>query len=169
MSKITTTINEAHELSEMERQVQAVKKSNIKEELIIKKYKKKSLISGVIFLLALVIEFFIILRLKIAIYSPITIIITLIITGVWYVFEDTYQVEIHRIESGYYKKSFGFFCQKCKSEVKIDFEDLEKYNSLPRNKQGIRVINCHNCGNHVLLYNFDDALSDYKKYLDQTK
>lgn len=144
-------------------------KPNYKEELIIKKYKKKSLVSGLIFLLALTIEFSIILGLEIDIYSSVTIIITLIITGVWYFFENTYQVEIHRIKSGYYKKSYGFICQKCKSKVEINFEDLEKYTSLPRNKQGIRVMNCHNCGNPVPFYNFDNALEDYKKYLELTK
>jgi len=144
-------------------------KPNIKEELVIKKYKKKSFISGLIFLLAIAFEFYIIVSLEIAIYSPIPIIITFIITGVWYFFEDTYQVEIHRIESGYYKKSFGFFCQKCQSEVKINFEDLEKYSLLPRNEQGIRVMNCHNCGNPVPFCNFDNALEDYKKYLEQIR
>lgn len=140
-----------------------------KEKLIIKKYKKKSVVSALIFLLSLVIEFSIILSLEIAIYSFITIIITLIITGVWYIFEDTYQVEIHKIESGYYKKSFEFICPKCKVELKIKFEDLEKYNFLPKNEQGKRVMNCHNCGNPVPLYDFDNVLEDYKKYIEQVK
>lgn len=144
-------------------------KPNYKEELIIKKYKKKSLVSGLIFLLTIAIEFAIIVSLDIAIYSYITIIITVIITVIWYIFENTYQVEIQRIKSGYYKKSFGFICEKCKSEVKINFEDLEKYSSLPRNEHGIRVMNCHKCGNPVPLYNFDTVLGSYKKYLEQLK
>lgn len=144
-------------------------KPNDKEELLIRKYKKKSLIGALIYLLVLAIEFSIILNLEIAVLSPITIIITIIITVVWYVFEDDYQVSIHRIKSGYYKKSIGFICQKCKNEIKIDFEDLEKYNSLPKNKQGIRIISCSNCGNFVPLYNYDVTLKDYKGYLNKTK
>lgn len=144
-------------------------KPNNKEELLIKKYKKKSLISGLLFLIVIGVLFTIILALDIAIYSPITIILALIITGIWYFFEDTYSVEIHRIKSGYYKKSFGFLCQNCKTEVKIKFEEIEKYNSLPKNESGIRVMNCHNCGNPVPFYNYDLTLKDYKKYLNEIK
>lgn len=144
-------------------------KPNYKEELLIKKYKKKSLVGGLIFLLALVIEFSIILALEISIYSSLTIILTFVITGICCFFEDTYSAEIHRIKSGYYKQSYGFICEKCKTKVAIKFDELEKYNSLPRNKDGIRVMNCHNCGNPVPFYNYDLALKDYKKYLDEIK
>lgn len=144
-------------------------KPNTKEELLIKKYKKKSLVSGLIFLITIGVMFVIVLSLEIEIYSPIVIILAFIITGVWYVFEDTYQVQIHRIKSGYYKKSIGFICQTCKKEVNINFTELENYDSLPRNKQGIRVMNCHNCGNLVPIYNFDNSLEDYKKYLEEIK
>lgn len=144
-------------------------KPNNKEELLIKKYKKKSLISGLLFLLAIGLLFTIILALDIDIYSPITIILALIITGIWYFFEDTYSVEIHRIKSGYYKQSYGFICEKCKTKVSIKFEELERYNSLPKNKDGIRVMNCHNCGNPVPIYNYDLTLKEYKKYLDEIK
>lgn len=144
-------------------------KPNYNEELIIKSYKKKSLVSGLIFLLVLVIEFSIILSLEIAIYSPITIIITLIITGIWYVFEDTYQVEIHRIKSGYYKKGFGYKCSNCNEKINIDFNEVEKYDSLPRDKNGVRIIKCPKCNNDVQLYNFDNSVKDYKNYLSQIK
>lgn len=144
-------------------------KPNNKEELLIKKYKKKSLISGLLFLLAIGFLFTIILALDIEVYSPITIILALIITGIWYFFENTYNVEIHRIKSGYYKQSYDFICEKCKTKVTIKFDELEKYNSLPKNKDGIRVMNCHNCGNPVPFYNYDLTLKEYKKYLDEIK
>ena len=144
-------------------------KPNNKEELLIKKYKKKSLISGLLFLLAIGFLFTIILALDIEVYSPITIILALIITGIWYFFENTYNVEIHRIKSGYYKQSYDFICEKRKTKVTIKFDELEKYNSLPKNKDGIRVMNCHNCGNPVPFYNYDLTLKEYKKYLDEIK
>ena len=75
-------------------------KPNNKEELLIKKYKKKMLFGGLLFLLAFGLLFIIISILDIEIYSPITIILALIITGIWYFFDDTYNVEIHRIKSG---------------------------------------------------------------------
>lgn len=144
-------------------------KPNNKEELLIKKYKKKMLFCGLLFLLAFGLLFIIISILDIEIYSPITIILALIITGIWYFFDDTYNVEIHRIKSGYYKQSYGFICEKCKTKVTIKFDELEKYNSLPKNKNGIRVMNCHNCGNPVPFYNYDLTLKEYKKYLDEIK
>ena len=139
------------------------------EEKVIKYYRKQSWKYGIIFLIALVIEFSIILGIGIPIYSPITIIITIVITIVWYIKEDTCQVEIHRIKSGYYKKDFGFLCQNCKSEVKIKFEEIEKYESLPRNENNIRVMPCPKCNNPVPFYNFDLTLEDYKKYLEKIK
>ena len=57
-------------------------KPNNKEELLIKKYKKKMLFCGLLFLLAFGLLFIIISILDIEIYSPITIILALIITGI---------------------------------------------------------------------------------------
>lgn len=57
-------------------------KPNNKEELLIKKYKKKMLFGGLLFLLAFGLLFIIISILDIEIYSPITIILALIITGI---------------------------------------------------------------------------------------
>ena len=141
-------------------------KPQANEEKIIKYYKKQSWEYGIIFLIAIAIELSILLGIGIPVYSPITIIITIVITIVWYIKEDTCQVEIHRIKSGYYKKSFGFLCQKCKTEVKIKFEEIDKYNSLPKNESGIRVMSCPTCNNPVPFYNFDLKLKDYKKYLE---
>lgn len=144
-------------------------KPNSKEELLIKKYKKKSLLGGLIFLIVLGIAITIIVNLKINVYSPVVIISLFIITGVWYVFEDTCQVKIHKIKSGYYKRSFGFICQNCKNEVKIKFEEIDKYSSLPKNKDGVRVMPCPKCNNPVPFYNFDTTMQDYKKYLEKIK
>lgn len=144
-------------------------KHNDKEQNIIKKYKKKIAVCVIIFLVALALEFVILLNLGLSVYSLVTIIITFVIVGIFYVKIDSYDVEIHRIQTGYYKKSFGYLCQKCKSEVRMNFEDIEKLDSLPRNEQGIRVVNCHNCGNPVPFYNADNTLKDYKKYLEEIK
>lgn len=144
-------------------------KPQVNEEKLIKYYRKQSWKYGIIFLIAIAIEFTILLGIGVPIYSPITIIITIIITIVWYIKEDTCQVEIHRIKSGYYKKDFGFLCQNCKTEVKIKFEEIDKYNSLPRNESGIRVMNCPKCNNPVPFYNFDIKMQDYKNYLEKIK
>lgn len=144
-------------------------KPQVNEEKVIKYYRKQSWKYGIIFLIVLAIEFTILLGIGIPVYSPITIIITIVITIVWYIKEDTCQVEIHRIKSGYYKKDFGYLCQNCRTEVKIKFEELDKYNSLPRNKDGIRVMQCPKCNNPVPFYNFDIKMQDYKKYLEQIK
>lgn len=144
-------------------------KPQVNEEKAIKYYRKQSWKYGIIFLITIVIEFSILLGIGVPVYSPITIIITIIITLVWYIKEDTCQVEIHRIKSGYYKKYLGFLCENCKSEVKIKFEEIDKYNSLPRNKDGIRVMPCPKCNTPVPFYNFDLKMQDYKKYLEQIK
>lgn len=144
-------------------------KPNDKEQKIIKKYKKKMGVCVIIFLVVLALEFIILLNLGFAVHSLVTIITTFVIIGVFYVKIDAYDVEIHRIQTGYYKKSFGYLCQKCKSEVRMNFEDIEKLDSLPRNEQGIRFMNCHNCGNPVPFYNADNTLKDYKKYLEEIK
>ena len=144
-------------------------KPQVNEEKVIKYYRKQSLKFGIIFLIAIVIEFAILLGIGVPVYSPITIIITIVITIVWYIKEDTCQVEIHRIKSGYYKKDFGYLCQNCKAEVKIKFEEIDKYNSLPRNKSSIRVMSCPKCNNPVPFYNFDIKMQDYKKYLEKIK
>lgn len=144
-------------------------KPQVNEEKVIKYYRKQSWKYGIIFLIALAIEFSILLGIGVPIYSPITIIITIVITIVWYIKEDTCQVEIHRIKSGYYKKDFGFLCQNCKSEVKIKFEEIDKYDNLPRNENGIRVMPCPTCNNPVPFYNFDNTRDDYKKYLERIK
>ena len=127
------------------------------------------LVYELIFIIAIALEFTILLSLDIAIYYPLTIIITIIITVVWYIFEDTCSVEIHRIKSGYYKKSFGFICDKSKHQVLIEFSNIEKYKDAPKNENGIRIIPCPNCNNSVPLFNFDITYNDYKKYLDETK
>lgn len=144
-------------------------KPQANEKKVIKYYHKQSCKYVIIFLLALAIEFSILLRIGVPIYSPITIIITVVITIVWYIKENTCQVEIHRIKSGYYKKSIDFQCEKCKNEVKIKFEEIDKYNSLPKNEKGIRVMPCPKCNNPVPFYNFDIIMQDYKKYLEKIK
>lgn len=144
-------------------------KPNAREETIIKTLKKKEVLLTIVFLAILGVEFFIILNLGIAIYSPITIIIIAITTIIWYIKKDSYTVEIHRIESGYYKKGFGYICQHCKNEVTINFSDIEQYNSLPKNANGIREMKCPICNSAVSLYNFDNTLEHYKKYLKQIK
>ena len=144
-------------------------KPQVNEEKVIKYYRKQSWKYGIIFLIALGIEFSIILGIGIPIYSPITIIITIVIAIFWYIKEDTCQVEIHRIKSGYYKKDFGFICQNCKNEVKIKFEEIDKYDNLPRNENGIRFMACSKCNNPVPFYNFDTIKQEYKKYLEKIK
>ena len=81
-----------------------------------------------------------------------------------YGMEDSCRVERHRIETGYYKKEYGFYCGNCKNEVTIPFENLEEYTNLKRNEAGIRILFCFKCGTAVPLFNFDQALKDYKKY-----
>lgn len=81
-----------------------------------------------------------------------------------YVMEDSCRVERHRIETGYYKKEYGFYCGNCRNEVTIPFEDLEEYTNLRRNEAGIRILFCSKCGTAVPLINFDRELKDYKKY-----
>ena len=172
--KLFSDWNKAYEKASLEfdglseQYIDFLKLSN-KEELLIKKYKKKSLLGGLIFLIVLGILITIIVNLKINIYSSTIIISLFIITGVWYVFEDTCQAEIHRIKSGYYKKSIDFICQNCKNEINIKFEEIDKYSSLPKNKDGIRVMPCPKCDNPVPLYNFDMTMQDYKKYLEKIK
>lgn len=144
-------------------------KPDDKEKQLIKEYHKKDVIAGLIFLASLIVEFTIIIKLGIAILSPITSIITLIITAIWYIKMDTYKVEIHRIESGYYKRSFGFICKKCRNKVKINFSEIEKYKDLPKNQSGIKVMKCLNCNNDVEFLNFDLELKDYKDYLDKIR
>lgn len=144
-------------------------KPNEQEESIIKKYKLKKFVNGLAFLIVFVVAMSIIHMLGGSATSPITIIIALVIAGAWYFFDDTYSVEIHRLQSGYYKKSYGFICQKCGQEVTIYFEDLETCKSLPKNEDGIRVKNCPMCDNPVPFYNFDNALEDYKKYLEHIR
>lgn len=144
-------------------------KPNDREKKIIKKYKKKLFVNSVMLIIAFVIEFTIILNLKISIYSPITLIITIIIAIVWYVIDNSYRVKVHRIESGSYKSGFEYVCQNCNGKVKIEFENIDKYNSLPKDENGIRVIQCPYCNNLISLYGFDDNYNDYKKYLEQIK
>ena len=134
------------------------------DDIAIKKYKNKSIIANICLVLALIIEFLILFLLKVSVYSPLTIIITIIIIIVWYMIIDNYEVEIHRLKSGYYKKDYSFKCSKCETLVSIKFEEIEKYESLPKNEKGIRIMKCPSCGNDVQIFNFDRALSDYKKF-----
>ena len=78
-------------------------------------------------------------------------------------------MNINRIKSGYYKGTFGHYCNKCKTEIKIKFEEIEQYESLPKNKDGYRIMICPNCGNEVIFYSFDTAQEDYKTYLEMMK
>lgn len=142
--------------------------SEAKQKLY-KKCRNKNIVYSLLLVLCIVLTIYFVIKFNLNPHSWLIIGIIIVYVLVFYILIDNCDVEMHRIKSGYYEKSFGFLCQKCKSEVKINFEDLEKYNSLPRNEQGIRVMNCHNCGNPVPFYNFDNALEDYKKYLEQTK
>ncbi len=144
-------------------------KPNTKEEALIKKYKAKSVLYTFLLVLALGLTFSIIMKLELSLNSPITYIITIIIIIVWFVYEDTCRVEIHRIKSGRYKRDFGFRCKKCKTTLLIQYSDIEKYLDAPTNEYGIRVTPCQNCNNLITLYNLDEAYDDYKNYLERTK
>lgn len=144
-------------------------KPNDNDKVIIKKQKTKIIIYSITFLLALVIDFTVLLNLGFAVYSPITIIVTVIIAVIWYVLDDTCRTEIHRIESGYYKKSVSYKCHNCNNEFKIQFKDIDKYNTIEKDKNGIRTVNCPSCNSPIALYNFDIDFRDYKKYLNQNK
>lgn len=137
---------------------------NSRDNDAIKKYKNKDIFVSITLIIAYIIEFSILINRGVKIYSPISIIITFVITAIWYVLHDTYMVEIHRLKSGFYKKDFGFYCSNCKTEVKIRFDEIEKYDSLPKNKDNIRIMKCPKCGNDVPFYNFDNCLSDYRNY-----
>ncbi len=142
--------------------------SETKQKLY-KKYRNKNIIYSLMLVLCIILTIYFCIKFNLNTHGWLVIGIIFIYVIVFYILIDNCDVEMHRIKSGYYEKSFGFFCQKCGSEVKINFAELEKYNSLPRNEDGIRVMNCHNCGNPVPFYNFDNALEDYKKYLEQVK
>ncbi len=144
-------------------------KPNQSEEALIKKYKAKSFVYTLILALVLGIEFYILGKFELPLDSPVLYIITLVIFFVWYGFYDTCKVEIHRLESGYYKKSYGFRCKKCGTEVFIEFSEIEKYLDAPTNENGIRVIPCQTCNHLVPFYSFDEAYESYKKYVELTK
>lgn len=147
-------------------QIASLKPNNIELNLL-KKYKAKEALASIIFLLILAIEFFVVIKIGLPIYHPITIIITVIITVAWYVIQDNYRVETHRIESGYYKKGFSYICQNCKTEFKMEFKDINKYNTIEKNKNGIRTVNCPNCNSPILLYNFDIIFKDYQNHMNK--
>ena len=146
-----------------------VKNLSESKQKLYKKYRNKNIIYSLLLVLCIILTIYFCIKFNLNTHSWLVIGIIIIYVLVFYILIDNCDVEMHRIKSGYYEKSFGFFCQKCGSEVKINFAELEKYNSLPRNENGIRVMNCHNCGNPVPFYNFDNALEDYKKYLEQVK
>ncbi len=139
------------------------------ERKIIKKLQFKDAMFGIILIIAIIIESIIFNKLEIEFLSPIPLITTIVIVIIWLVNNDNCLVEIHRIKSGYYKKSFGYKCSNCKEEVKINFNEIEKYNTLPKNKDGIRVMKCPKCNNDVPFYNFDINAKDYKNYLSKLK
>lgn len=140
--------------------------SELKQKLY-KKYRNKNIIYSLLLVLCIILTIYFCIKLNLNSHSWLVIGIIIIYVLVFYILIDNCDVEMHRIKSGYYEKDFGFHCQKCGTEVKINFEDLEKYESLPRNENGIRVMDCHNCGNPVPFYNFDNALKDYKNYLEK--
>ncbi len=144
-------------------------KPNQNEEALIKKYKAKSLLYIFILLLALGIEFYIVMKLELPLNSPILYIVTLVIFIIWFFFEDTCRVEIHRIKSGRYKRSFGFQCKQCKTVLSIPFSEMEKYMDAPTNEYGIRVTPCQNCSHLIPLYGLEVHYTDYKKYLEKSK
>lgn len=146
-----------------------VKNLSDSKQKLYEKYRNKNIIYSLLLVLCIVLTIYFCIKFNLNTYSWLVIGIIIIYVLVFYILIDNCDVEMHRIKTGYYEKSFGFFCQKCGSEIKINFAELEKYNSLPKNENGIRVMNCHNCGNSVPFYNFDNALEDYKKYLEQVK
>lgn len=146
-----------------------VKNLSESKQKLYKRYRNKNIIYSLLLVLCIVLTIYFCIKFDLNTHSWLVIGIIIIYVLIFYILIDNCDVEMHRIKSGYYEKSFGFFCQKCGSEVKINYAELEKYNSLPRNESGIRVMNCYNCGNPVPFYNFDNALEDYKKYLKQLK
>lgn len=146
-----------------------IKNLSESKQKLYRKYRNKNIIYSLLLVLCIALTIYFCIKLNLNSNSWLVIGIIIVYVLVFYILIDNCDAEMHRIKSGYYEKSLGFFCKKCGSEVKINFENLEKYNSLPRNEQGIRVMNCHNCGNPVPFYNFDNALKDYKKYLEQIK
>lgn len=144
-------------------------KPNADDKILIKKYRKKSLIYGGVCLLSLALEFYIIIALNVFINSFIFVLVTTIIITVWGFFEYNCSTERHRLKTGYYKRNFGYVCMKCKNEVFIEFDKIEIYKDAPRNENGIRVILCPKCKNSVPLYDLDIKYNDYKKYIEQTK
>lgn len=146
-----------------------IKNLSESNQKLYKKYRNKSIIYSLLLVLCIILTIYFCIKLNLNSHSFIVVGIIIIYVIVFYILIDNCDVEMHRIKTGYYGNSFGFFCQKCGSEVNINFEELEKYDSLPKNEDGIRVMNCQKCGNPVLLYNFDNALEDYKKHLEKTK
>lgn len=142
--------------------------SETKQKLY-KKYRNQGIVYSLLFVLCIILTIYFCIKFNLNTHSWLVIGIIIIYVLVFYILINNCDAEMHRVKSGYYEKSVGFICPKCGSEVKINFAELEKYNSLPRNENGIRVMNCHNCGNSVPFYNFDNALEDYKKYLEQVK
>lgn len=140
-----------------------------KEEKLIKKYKVKSVIYTFLLVLAVVIEFGIVLAFDLKLHYPLTYIVVIATFIVWWILEDTCRVEIHRLKSGYYKKTYGFVCQNCKNKVLINFNEIENYKDAPRNEQGIRVIPCRVCNHLVPMYNFDSSYKEYKKYSERIR
>ncbi len=134
------------------------------KQKLYKKYRNKNIIYYLMLFLCIVLTIYFCIKFNLDTHSWLVMGIIIIYVLVFYNLIANCEVEMHRIKSGYYEKSFGFFCEKCGSEVKINFSELEKYNSLPRNEDGIRVMNCQNCGNPIPFYNFDNALKDYKKF-----
>ncbi len=141
-------------------------KPNNDDQKVIKYWKRKRCIFVLLFFTVIAIVIWIACTLNIHNKSIILIAAITIPTIFWYIKDDECNAEIHRLESGYYKKNIPVTCLHCKQEANIKFEELEEYDSLPRDKHGIRLTNCYNCGKDLPLYHFELYLEDYKRYIE---
>lgn len=142
-------------------------KPQANEKKVLRYYYIKNAIYLVLFLLAMGIDIFIVVKFKIPIQSPLFVISLIVITVIWYILEDGCQSEINRIKSGYYKRGNRYICKKCSHELIISFEHIEIYDSYPRDKDGVRLVCCPRCNNIVPLYCWDNHVKDYKKYWER--
>ncbi len=138
------------------------------EKEVIKYWYRQSTKWTILFLIELAIVIALIVKFVI-LRTPFISIVFIIITAFWYIQEDECQAEIHRINSGYYKKGFGHICKRCNREVLINFSEADMYDSLPRDKSDTRIMHCLHCGNEVPLYCFDSQVKSYKKYLEKVE
>jgi len=139
------------------------------DKRLYKKYRNRNILFGFLFVGCIALIYYIFINFNLNVYSWLGIGIIFICVLIFYILINNCSVKMDRIKKGYYKKSLRYFCDKCNGKVEIQFKDIEKFNFLPKNKNGIRFMQCPHCDNNVLLYNFDATLADYKKYLSQTQ